>query len=154
MRAIGCTLLVTHAHGRMKCERARLLLRRRRMPNIVRQKVSLQLLSLYLLFVIPVLLGGGGLYLFQRNTLEQNAFQSDQGLAQAVALETGAYVQSASEIDRELATSQAATSLDPRQLNSLFSSAFGAHPDISMYFILDPTGKMKFNYPSNQISIV
>ncbi len=124
------------------------------MPNIVRQKVSLQLLSLYLLFVIPVLLGGGGLYLFQRNTLEQNAFQSDQGLAQAVALEIGAYVQSASEIDRELATSQAATSLDPRQLNSLFSSAFGAHPDISMYFILDPTGKMIFNYPSNQISIV
>src|SRR5260370_2428006 len=123
------------------------------MPNIVRQKVSLQLLSLYLLSVIPVLLGGGGLYLFQRNTLEQNAFQSDQGLAQAVALETGAYVQSASEIDRELATNQAATSLDPRQLNSLFSSAFGAHPDISMYFILDPTGKMTFNYPSNQISI-
>jgi signal transduction histidine kinase/HAMP domain-containing protein len=123
------------------------------MRNIVRQKVSLQLLSLYLVFVIPVLLGGMGLYLFQRNTLEQNAFRSDQGLAQAVALETGAYVQSASEIDRELATSQAATSLDPKQLNSLFSSAFGAHPDVSLYFILDPTGKMIFNYPSNQISI-
>ena len=123
------------------------------MRNIVQQKVSLQLLSLYLLFVIPVLLGGVGLYLFQRNTLEQNAFQSDQGLAQAVALETGAYVQSASEIDQELATSQAATNLDSKQLNALFSSAFGAHPDISLYFILDPTGKVIFNYPSNQISI-
>ncbi|HUY76251.1 MAG TPA: ATP-binding protein [Ktedonobacterales bacterium] len=123
------------------------------MRNIVRQKVSLQLLSLYLLFIIPVLLGGTGLYVFQRNTLEQNAFQSDQGLSQAVALEIGAYVQSASELDQELATSQAATSLDPQQLNALFSSAFGAYPDISLYSILDPTGKGIFDYPSNQITI-
>ncbi len=123
------------------------------MRNIVRQKVSLQLLSLYLLFVVPVLLGGTGLYVFQRNTLEQNAFQSDQGLSQAVALEVGAYVQSASELDQELATSQAAISLDPRQLNALFSSAFGAYPDISLYTILDPTGKGIFDYPSNQITI-
>lgn len=123
------------------------------MRNIVRQKVSLQLLSLYLLFFIPVLLGGAGLYLFQRDTLQQNAFQSDQGLAQAVALEIGAYVQAASEIDRQLATSQAASNLDLDQMNALCSYAFGAHPDISLYFILDPTGKMIFNYPSSQDTI-
>ena len=35
------------------------------MHYLIRQKISLQLLSLYLLFVIPVLLGGAGLYVFQ-----------------------------------------------------------------------------------------
>jgi len=123
------------------------------MRAIVRRRVSLQLLSLYLLFVIPVLLGGVGLYGFQRNTLERTAFQSDQGLSQAVALEIGVYVQSASALDLELATSQAATGLNPRRLNALFAPAFGAYPDISLYSILDPTGTVIFDYPSNQITL-
>ena len=69
------------------------------MRYLIRQKISLQLLSLYLLFVLPVLLGGVGLYLFQQNALTQNAFQSDLGLAQAVALEVDSNLQAATEID-------------------------------------------------------
>ncbi len=76
------------------------------MHCLIRQKINLQLLSLYLLFVLPVLLGGVGLYLFQYNVLTQNAFQSDLGLAQAVALESEANVRAAAEIDLGLATSR------------------------------------------------
>ncbi len=123
------------------------------MRHLMRQKIGVQLLSLYLVFVIPVLLGGAGLYLFQRNNLQQNAFQSDQGLAQSVALEIAAHVQSSAGIVQDLATNEATNNLDTPQLNLLFSYAFGAYPDISLYAILDPTGKMIYNYPTNLATI-
>ena len=117
------------------------------MHYLIQQKISLQLLSLYLLFVIPVLLGSAGLYVFQQNVLTQNAFQSDLGLAQAVALEVGANLQAAAEIDSELSTAQAARDLDLKQLASVFANASNAHPDINLYFVCDPSGNMIINYP-------
>src|SRR5215471_17727201 len=123
------------------------------MHYLIRQKISLQLLSLYLLFVIPVLLGSAALYVFQKNVLTQNAFQSDLGLAQAVALEVGTNLRAAAEIDSELSTSQAARDLDLKQLASIFANASNAHPDISLYFVCDPYGNMIINYPSSPSTI-
>ncbi len=123
------------------------------MPYLIRQKIGLQLLSLYLLFVVPVLLGGTGLYIFQKNVLTQNAFQSDLGLAQAVALELEANLKAASEIDSELSTFQAAKDLDAKQLVSIFANAANAHHDISLYFVCDPSGKMIINYPFSPSAI-
>jgi signal transduction histidine kinase/HAMP domain-containing protein len=123
------------------------------MHYLIRQKISLQLLSLYLLFVIPVLLGSAGLYVFQQNVLTQNAFQSDLGLAQAVALEVGANLQAAAEIDSELSTAQAARDLDLKQLASVFANASNAHPDISLYFVCNPSGNMIINYPFSPSTI-
>ena len=123
------------------------------MLYLIQQKIGLQLLSLYLLFVIPVLLGGLGLYAFQRNVLTQNAYQSDLGLAQAVALEVGANLRAAAEIDNELSTTQAAKDLDSKQLVSIFANAANAHPDISLYFVCNLSGKMIMNYPSSLSSI-
>src|ERR1700680_2484562 len=123
------------------------------MRYLVRQKISLQLLSLYLLFVIPVLLGGLGLYVYQQNGLTQNAFQSDLGLAQAVALEVGTNRRAATAIDSELSTSQAAKDLNLKQLTSVFANAAQAHPDISLYYVCDPSGKMIINYPYSPSAI-
>ena len=78
------------------------------MPYLIRHKIGLQLLSLYLLFIIPVLLGGAALYVFQQSVLTQNAFQSDLALSQAVALEVGANLRAVTEIDSELSSTQAA----------------------------------------------
>src|SRR6266481_8931379 len=123
------------------------------MRYLVRQKIGLQLLSLYLLFVIPVLLGSLGLYVYQQNVLTQNAFQSDLGLAQAVALEVGANLRAATEIDSELSTTQAARDLDLKQLASVFANASHAHPDINLYFVCDPSGNMIINYPFSPSAI-
>src|SRR5712691_10907261 len=119
----------------------------------IRQKIGLQLLSLYLLFVIPVLLGGVGFYVFQQSVLTQNAFQADLALSQAVALEVGANLRAATEIDSELSTAQAARELDLKQLASVFANASQAHPDISLYFVCDPSGNMIINYPISPSAI-
>jgi len=120
---------------------------------LIRQKISLQLLGLYLLFVIPVLLGSVGLYVFQQNVLTQNAFQADLGLAQAVALEVGTNLRAAAEIDSELSTAQAARDLDLKQLASVFANASNAHPDINLYFVCNPSGNMIINYPFSPSTI-
>ena len=123
------------------------------MRYLIQQKIGLQLLSLYLLFIIPVLLGGAGLYVFQQSVLTQNAYQADLALAQAVALEVGANLQAATEIDSELSTTQAAKHLDLQQLSSIFSNASHAHPNISLYYVCDPAGNMLINYPFTQSTI-
>ncbi len=123
------------------------------MHYLIRQKISLQLLSLYLLFVIPVLLGGAGLYVFQQSVLTQNAFQADLALSQAVALEVGTNLRAATEIDSELSTAQAARDLDLKRLASVFANASHAHPDISLYFVCDPSGNMIINYPFSPSTI-
>src|SRR5260370_21822871 len=123
------------------------------MHYLIRRKISLQLLSLYLLFVVPVLLGGAGLYVFQQNVLTQNAFQSDLGVAQAVALEVGTNLRAAAEIAHELSTAQASRDLDLKQLASVLANASNAHPDISLYFVCDPSGKMVINYPFSPSAI-
>jgi signal transduction histidine kinase/HAMP domain-containing protein len=123
------------------------------MSYLIRHKIGLQLLSLYLLFIIPVLLGGAGLYVFQQSVLTQNASQSDLALSQAVALEVGANLRAATEIDSELSSTQAAKKLDLQQLPLIFANAYHAHPNISLYYVCDPSGNMLINYPYHQSTI-
>ncbi|HYK83994.1 MAG TPA: hypothetical protein VEV19_01425, partial [Ktedonobacteraceae bacterium] len=69
------------------------------MLKILERKITLQLLVFYGLFVLPLLLGGAELYMFQRDALQQSAQQADLGLAQAISLEVQTNVQAASETD-------------------------------------------------------
>jgi signal transduction histidine kinase len=64
-----------------------------------------------------------------------------------VALEVGTNLQSAAEIDSELSTSQAAQELDLKQLATIFANSSQAHPDLSLYVVCAPSGKMLLNYP-------
>lgn len=117
------------------------------MYYLIRQKISLQLLSLYLLFVIPVLLGGVGLYIYQQHVLTQQAFQADLGLSQAVALEVGADLRAASEVDSELSATEAVKNEDLHQLAPVFANSTHAYPDINLYVVCNPSGKILTTYP-------
>src|SRR5258708_3960191 len=120
------------------------------MLKILDRSITLQLLVFYGLFILPLLAGGVELYLFQRDALQQSAQRADLGLAKAIALEVETNVRAASEIDTALAKSQAASQLDLRQLTSTFATAYLSHPDISLYFICTPAGKVLINYPSTR----
>jgi signal transduction histidine kinase len=119
------------------------------MLNILRRKTSLQILSFYVLFMVPVLLGGAGLYLFERRELQAAAQSADLGLAQALALETEGYLRSAAETASALARSPAADAMDFKQLTQDFRNQARARSDISLYFVLAPNGKMVLNFPFN-----
>jgi len=68
-------------------------------------------------------------------------------------LAVGTNLRAATEIDSELATSQAAKDLDLKQLASVFANAAQAPPDISLYYVCDPSGKMIVNYPFSPSAI-
>src|SRR5713226_7044430 len=99
------------------------------MLKILERSITLQLLVFYGLFVLPLLLGGVELYLFQRDTMQQSARSADLGLAQAVATAVEAKVQAAEEEENNLAASLAARQLDLPQLTSTFIAAKLSHPD-------------------------
>ncbi len=113
----------------------------------------MQLLSFYILFVIPVLVGVITFYLFERNQLQEEAERADLGLAQSIALETETNLGRVSEIANSLATSDEARHLDFGQLQRTFANRAAAHPDISLFFIHDPNGNMLTNYPYNPQTI-
>lgn len=117
------------------------------MHYLIRQKISLQLLSLYLLFVIPVLLGGVGLYIYQQHILMQDAFQADLGLSQAVALEVGADLRAAIEVDSELSATDAAKHLNAEQLASVLASSAHGYQDADLYIVCKPSGQIITVYP-------
>lgn len=123
------------------------------MLKILERRITLQLLVFYGLFVLPLLLGGVELYMFQQDALQQSAQQADLGLAQAIALQVETNVQAAAEVDTELARSAAAQQLDLHQLTANFATAKLAHPDISLYIVCAPTGKVLLTYPFSQKTI-
>lgn len=117
------------------------------MHNLIRQKISLQLLSLYLIFVIPVLLGGVGLYIYQQHVLTQDAFQADLGLSQAVALEVDADLRAATEVDSELSATNAAKNLNAEQLTPVLASFAHTYQDADLYIVCKPSGQIITTYP-------
>src|SRR5579872_6115374 len=131
----------------------RSILREAIMLKILERRITLQLLVFYGLFVLPLLLGGVELYMFQQDALQQSAQQADLGLAQAIALQVETNVQAAAEVDTELAKSPAAQQLDLHQLTANFATAKLAHPDISLYIVCDTTGKVLLTYPFSQKTI-
>lgn len=116
------------------------------------RSIALQLLIFYGLFIVPLLLGGVELYLFQRDALQQSAQRTDLEIAQAISLDVTSTVRAASEEDMDLSQSAAASHLDLAQLNSAFATARHSHPDISLYFVCDNLGHLLLSYPTSQVA--
>src|SRR5947209_1843217 len=62
------------------------------MLHFVRRSLLIQLLSVYLLFVVIVLLGGVGVNAVVEQRLRNDVQASDQALAQEIALETSLHL--------------------------------------------------------------
>src|SRR5215467_7149460 len=67
------------------------------MMQFVRRSLLFQLLSIYLLFVMIVLLAGYGVNKVVENKLSNDVQASDQALAQEISLETSLHLQDAKQ---------------------------------------------------------
>lgn len=120
------------------------------MLRLLERSITLQLLVFYCLFLLPLLLGGVELYLFQRNALQQNATRADLSLAQAVALDVESIIGPAINIDAALSYSQEAKKLDRQQLTTIFSLAALAQPSSNLYAVCDVSGNLLLASPESQ----
>jgi PAS domain S-box-containing protein len=116
------------------------------MLHAVRRSLLIQLLSVYLLFVIIVLLGGVAVNAVVAQQLRNDVQASDQALAQEIAVETSLHL---SDSESSLArlgtlTAQAHTHA---AIVSLFQAFNAARNDVDQVYWLDPVGALVVSCP-------
>jgi hypothetical protein len=112
-----------------------------------RRDLGLQLLALYLLFVLPVVAAA---LIFDRAAgaqLERDVQAADLALGRSVALETDAFLQQAMDAVESFARLPEVQSGDPTQFADLFAAATAARSDINLFYFLDAQGLMRYHYP-------
>lgn len=120
----------------------------------LRGDLGLQLLALYLLFVLPV---AGAALVFDRiagQRLQEDVQAADLGLARAIALETDATLSAALHSVQGLADNQAVVEMDVAGMQAVFSQLARTRPDVNLIYRLGPDGLMIYHYPEGPGSTV
>jgi signal transduction histidine kinase/HAMP domain-containing protein len=116
------------------------------MLHFLHRSLLVQLLSVYLLFVLIVLLGAVGVNAVAEQRLTSDAQASDQALAQEIALDTSLQLRDAEDsLGKLSAILLQARSLD--QIASTFQAFQAARSDVDHIYWLDPLGVLRVSWP-------
>jgi signal transduction histidine kinase len=116
------------------------------MPPFLRHSLLYQLLSVYLLFVIVVLVGGAGINTVIEQQQREAVQASDQALAQDIALETNLHLRD-SEVSLSTLGYQAMQARNSQAIMQLFQTYQAARNDVDHVYWLDPLGLIQSSYP-------
>jgi GAF domain-containing protein/HAMP domain-containing protein len=119
-----------------------------------RHNLGLQLLALYLLFVMPVLAGALAFNSFAGERLEQDVKAADLALARAIALETDAALKNALQTVAQLAQHPDVIAVDREGMAALFADVTLARSDVSLISRLGPGGVLLYHYPTGPGSML
>jgi len=122
------------------------------MLHFVRRSLLVQLLSVYLLFVVIVLLGGVGVNAVVEQQLGNDAQASDQALAQEIALETGLHLRDAENALIMLGKLVAKADTPGAMVNT-FQAWKSARSDVDYVYWLDPVGRVRISWPQGETGI-
>jgi signal transduction histidine kinase len=117
------------------------------MRHLVRRSLLLQLLSVYLLFVVVVLAAGAGFNAVVEQQLRRGVQTSDQALAQEIALTTSLQLSDDMTSLANLGNLVAQDSLSEMQTN--FQTYQAARNDVDNVYWLDPVGEMRMVWPKS-----
>ncbi len=113
----------------------------------IRHDLGLQLLTLYVLFVGPVVLAALIFDHLASRRLEADIKAADLALARAIAQETNTTLDYALQTVEDLAHYPEVIRADPAGMERLFSVILNARPDVNLVYRLDARGIMLFHYP-------
>ena len=122
------------------------------MVQFMRRSLLFQLLSIYLLFVVIVLLAGLGVNTVVEQKLRNDVQVSEQALAQEIALETRLHLQDAQQslVSLGKIALQAGT---PEAKKSIFHTFHDARNDVDQVSWLDPVGTIQVSWPPGRVKI-
>src|SRR5438132_4458503 len=122
------------------------------MLHFMRRSLLVQLLSVYLLFVVIVLLGGVGVNAVVAQQLRNDVQASDRALAQEIALETSLHLRDAEQSLVALGNLalQAST---PDTKRSIFHIFHDARSDVDQVSWLDPVGTIQVSWPPGKVRL-
>ncbi len=119
------------------------------MLHFMSRSLLVQLLSVYLLFVIVVLLGGVGVNAVVEQQLRNNVQASDQALAQEIATQTS--LQLCDDENALVALSNIAVPAGiptaPATMASIFQAWKAARSDVDYISWVDPIGDVRVSWP-------
>jgi PAS domain S-box-containing protein len=122
------------------------------MPHFMRRSLLIQLLSVYLLFVLVVLIGGVIVNAVVEQQLRNDAQASDQALAQEIALQTGLQLSDAENSMVELGKLALHASTFS-SMASTFQAFKAARSDVDQVYWLDPLGALRVSWPPDQVGL-
>ncbi len=116
-------------------------------------------LRITLLLAYGLLIGGmlalGLLFnLWSTDRLLRDVETSNRALAQAIGLETEAWLQDAMRAVEAMAQKEAVRHHDLQALPAIFGPAFAARPDAVLIYLLDRQGTMRYHYPEGPGSTI
>ena len=122
------------------------------MLHLMRRSLLIQLLSVYLLFVVVVLLGGLGVNAVVEQKLRNDVQVSDQALAQEIALETSFHLRDSGQSLVALGklALQAST---PDAMRSIFRTYHDARSDVDQVSWLDPVCTIQVSWPPGKVNL-
>src|SRR5947209_3266204 len=119
------------------------------MQHFVRRSLLVQLLSVYLLFVVVVLIGGVVVNTVGEQQLSTDVQASDQALAQEIALETGLHLRDAE--NALIMLGKLAAKVDtPDAMVNTFQAWKAARNDVDYVYWLDSVGQIRVSWPQGK----
>lgn len=122
------------------------------MVHLMRRSLLIQLLSIYLLFVVIVLLGGLEVNAVVEQKLRNDVQASDQALAQEIALETSLHIRVAEQSLVALGK-LALPASTPMMMRSLLHAFHDARSDVDQVSWLDPVGTIQVSWPPGKVRL-
>ncbi len=122
--------------------------------NRGKRDLSLQILALYLFFVVPIFVLTLIFYQTASKRLEADIAAADLSLARAIALETDAMLVKAKDAVVAFAQDPAVIQADPIGMEQAFKAGAVARQDINLFYRLSAEGIMLYHYPSGPTSTV
>lgn len=121
--------------------------RTRRAQEALQIDLGVKLLTLYLLFVGPVVISALAFDWLASGRLKADVKAADVALASAVALETDTFISSALNAVERLGDYPGVIQSDPQEMERLFGTLMSVRSDVNLVYRLDSDGEMLYHYP-------
>jgi PAS domain S-box-containing protein len=118
------------------------------MIHFVRQSLLIQLLSVYLLFVLVVLIGGVEVNAVVEQRLRNDVQAANQAMAQEIALNTSIQLSDAEQALVKLGK-QIGTTATFEQIESMLSTVLAVRSDVDQVYWIDPIGALRISCSPN-----
>lgn len=122
--------------------------------NRIKTDLGLQVLALYLLFLVPVFFLTLSFYASAGQRLREDFAASDLSLARTIALEANFTLLKAGTAVEALAKMPEVIDANPAEMADLFAAGVTTDSDINLFYRLSEEGDMVYHYPPSPDSTV
>ncbi|MEW5960361.1 MAG: ATP-binding protein [Chloroflexota bacterium] len=122
--------------------------------NRVKTDLGLQVLALYLLFLVPIFFLTLAFYASAGQRLRQDFAASDLSLARIIALEAKFALLKAGAAVESFSKMPAVIEANPDEMAGIFAAGAMADPDVNLFYRLSGEGVMLYHYPPGPASTV